>query len=206
MDGLDLLKQHWNEDRNFPKIEREEIRRMTHKSSSSIVKWIFIISLIELTIGIILGLFVLPDNNSHPLFYKIAYTSYDIIFYAVILYFIYRFFTSYWHIKNTTNTKVLLETILETRKHVNRYIQFNIYCIIFAFILTSVEMLVAELKGQSIKDVIPFVLFMIFLVSIFCWLFLLLVRVYYKLLYKRLVKKLDNNYEELIRIEEGPRN
>jgi hypothetical protein len=35
MDELDVLKQHWNKDNNFPKINREEIKEMLHKSSSS---------------------------------------------------------------------------------------------------------------------------------------------------------------------------
>ena len=202
MDGLDLLKQHWNKDNNFPKVDKEQIKNMLYKSSSSIVKWIFIISVIELALGIVWG-FVLPtDERMHSSVYNIVYIVFSVVFYVVIGYFIYNFFSSYRHIKNTTNTKILLETILNTRKHVNHYIQFNIYSIIFTFAFVSIEMMAMDLIDKSAGSIVFQVIFMVLFISLFCWLFILLVKVYYKILYRRLVRKLDKNYEELVRIEE----
>ncbi len=48
MDELDLLKKDWNKgDSKYPKLSYNEIYKMILKKSSSIVKWIFIISLLE---------------------------------------------------------------------------------------------------------------------------------------------------------------
>ncbi|KGE14786.1 hypothetical protein [Sphingobacterium deserti] len=202
MDGLDLLKQHWNKDNNFPKVDKEQIKSMLYKSSSSIVKWIFIISVIELALGIVWG-FVLPtEDRVHTSFYDIIYIVFSVVFYVVIGYFIYNFFASYRNIKNTTNTKILLETILNTRKHVNHYIQFNIYSIIFMFAFVTIDIMMTDLVDKSPGNIVFKVIFMVLFISLFCWLFILIVKVYYKILYRRLVRKLDKNYEELVRIEE----
>lgn len=201
MDGLDLLKQHWNKENNFPKVDKAEIKAMLHRSSSSLVKWIFYISVIELALGIVLSFVVTTEQDSYSAVFEVVYTCFNVAFYVVILYFMYNFFSSYRSIKNTTNTKLLLETILKTRKYVNDYIKFNIYCIIFQFTLVSVEKIVHELPGKQLGEAILFTLFMAAFISLFCWLFLLVVRFYYKLLYRRLVRKLDNNYEELVKID-----
>lgn len=202
MDGLDLLKQHWNKDNNFPKIDKEEIKQMLYKSSSSIVKWIFIISVIELALGVVLGFIFTGEKDIHSPIYNAINIGFDLVFYAVILYFMYQFFSSYRKIRNTTNTRTLLETILNTRKYVNQYIQFNIYCIIFQFSLVSIEKIILEAQSRTTGEAILFSIFMVLFVSLFCWLFLLIVRFYYKLLYRRLVKKLNHNYEELVKIED----
>lgn len=48
MDELELLKKDWQkDDNNYPKKSYNEIYKMILKKSSSIVKWIFIISILE---------------------------------------------------------------------------------------------------------------------------------------------------------------
>ncbi len=48
MDELELLKKDWqNKEEHLPKLSYDEIYKMIWKKSSSIVKWIFYISLIE---------------------------------------------------------------------------------------------------------------------------------------------------------------
>ena len=48
MDELELLKNDWQKDNaNYPKLTYDEIYKMLLKKSSSIVKWIFIISILE---------------------------------------------------------------------------------------------------------------------------------------------------------------
>ncbi|WP_166769784.1 hypothetical protein [Flavobacterium psychrophilum] len=47
MKELDLLKKDWNRNDNYPKFSEQEIYVMLHKNSSSSVKWIFYISVIE---------------------------------------------------------------------------------------------------------------------------------------------------------------
>ncbi len=57
MEELDLLKKHWKKESDLPKISKDEIGVIIHKKSSSVVKWIFIISVIELLLGFVLLFF-----------------------------------------------------------------------------------------------------------------------------------------------------
>jgi hypothetical protein len=50
MKELDLLKKDWKKNSDsFEQISEKEIYRMIHKKSSSIVKWILIISILEIS-------------------------------------------------------------------------------------------------------------------------------------------------------------
>jgi len=52
MDELELLKKDWQKnDKEYPKLSYNDIYKMILKKSSSIVKWIFIISLLEFVFG-----------------------------------------------------------------------------------------------------------------------------------------------------------
>ena len=206
MNELDLLKQHWQQDNNFPQVKRNEIRKMLYKSSSSLVKWIFYISIIELFVGIGLNIWSSQlnlDDKADPIFYQIAITAVDTLAYIFILYFIYKFFTSYRMIRSTNNTKKLLETILDTRKTVYLYIKFNIYLIIFSMILGAGSVIWQENFGvKSVGEIIFYTSAMAIMLFLMGWLVISVMRLYYRLIYIRLVKKLDKNYEELVRLEE----
>lgn len=204
MDELDFLKSHWQKDDQFPQVKAEEIRRMRHRSSSSIVKWIFIISVLELFILGILPLFFFSDERSDSRVLEIVYIVSDIIFYPVILYFIYRFFTSFVRIKNTTDTKTLMKTILDCRKHVHHYIKFNLYFIFIGFVVIAAAQGYERANTEpSIGGVILVVILWLVVTSIIGLLFMWLVRLYYRLLYGILLGKLSKNYEELLALERG---
>lgn len=111
MDGLDLLKKHWNTDKQFPQIDSSEIHIMLHRSSSSIVRWIFFICCLEFTLWLALSLF-LPVEKENLLFFQITDGIYNIVFYACIFYFIFQFYTLLVQIKSTNNTRKLMESIL----------------------------------------------------------------------------------------------
>ena len=50
MKELDLLKKDWKKNSDsFEQISEKEIYKMIHKKSSSIVKWILIISILEIS-------------------------------------------------------------------------------------------------------------------------------------------------------------
>lgn len=205
MDELDFLKQHWKKDEDFPKVDKEGIRKMLHNSSSSIVKWIFYISILELLAGLALN-FLLPndtDINPDSDIVSTLENALSVVFYIVIAYFIYKFFSSYRSIKNTSNTKVLLRDIIETRKAVDQYIRFNIYYIITVSALVTVTMMITDgvfVKpwGEAIFYVVGISIFMIIAIAIL----LGLVRFYYKVVYRRLVNKLNKNYEQLVQLDE----
>ena len=64
MDELDLLKKDWKkQESSFQQIGEKEIYGMIHKRSSSIVKWILIISILEFLILRILDLSIFLDND-----------------------------------------------------------------------------------------------------------------------------------------------
>ena len=205
MDELDFLKQHWNKDEDFPKVDKEGIRKMLHNSSSSIVKWIFYISILELLAGLALN-FLLPndtDINPDSDIVSTLENALSVVFYIVIAYFIYKFFNSYRSIKNTSNTKVLLRDIIETRKAVDQYIRFNIYYIITVSALVTVTMMITDgvfVKpwGEAAFYVVGISVFMIIAIAIL----LGLVKFYYKVVYRRLVNKLNKNYEQLVQLDE----
>lgn len=206
MDELDFFKKHWKENNNFPNINTTEIRQMLYKSSSSIVKWIFVACCIELLVGLLLP-FILPadlyEDKTQILFFDVIYWIFNIVFYSIIVYFIYRFYTLFIKIKNNTNTKSLLENIIAVRHNADRYIQFNLLCINISFTLVFLEMLTAEYLESHSWNMIVFVLLLggiTILISIY--IFKKLLKLYYKLVFGILLKKLNNNYEELIKLEE----
>lgn len=205
MDELDFLKKHWQKDQDFPKVNQEEIRNMLHKSSSSLVKWIFIISLIELFLGILVNVAVfIYDKNAEalPLGMDILTGIIDVGSYIVILYFIYAFFNSYRKIKNTNNTKELLSNILVTRKTVGYYIKFNIYLIIVGIGLSAMSLIWEEdVLNKTVGHNIMFITMLVIVLFLFGWLSIAIVKMVYKFIYIRLVKKLEKNYEELERLE-----
>jgi len=62
MDELDLLKKDWqNKEEHLPKLSYNELYNMIWKKSSSIVKWILIISILELVLPHLLYLTILSS-------------------------------------------------------------------------------------------------------------------------------------------------
>ena len=98
MKELDLLKKDWKKNAaSFEQISENEIYKMIHKRSSSVVKWIFIISILELGLGLVLGLalsFTKYDAKSVNIMKHLGiygyYIAATVLLYAVILYFTFR--------------------------------------------------------------------------------------------------------------------
>lgn len=212
MEELDLLKKSWNKTENFPKVSEEKIYAMLHKNSSSAIKWIFIISLIELSFGIIVGLFMSltrkEDENLKMIkemglyqFYQVS----SILMYIVIFYFIYQFYLNYKKVSTTDNVKKLMETILQTRKTVRNYIIFNLF---FAAIFIGIFFSYGVINGikkyalDHHREVsitinalgVTAVIIVVVIITVLLWLF-------YKLIYGFLLKRLKKNYHELEKIE-----
>ena len=202
MDGLDLLKQHWNGDNNFPKIERNELQTMLHRSSSSIVKWIFIICCLEFALWLALSILV-PVEKEEFLIFQIIDGIYNIVFYAVIFYFIFQFYSLLIKIKTTNSTKKLMESILAVRKNAHQYIQFNILAAYLAFALQFIQLVIEKyLAGNSWGEMIFVIVLGAILFTLFGLLFIWLFKLYFKVLYGFLLKKLNKNYDELTRLED----
>ncbi|MBX9806661.1 MAG: hypothetical protein K2X95_02560 [Flavobacteriaceae bacterium] len=203
MKELDLLKKDWQKNDAFEQVSEVEIYKMLHKKSSSIVKWILIVSILEFVVlnGIA---FFLNDKsyddflNLHPF---IGYL--EKFNYLVIIVFIYCFYRNYKAISVLHSSKTLIEHILKTRKIVTYYIYWNIIIGGFSGAMTGVESFNEGWKAgsnrpENAKVVLESnyitIAIMALLIMGFIWLF-------YKLLYGRFLSKLKKNYIELKKID-----
>lgn len=212
MDELELLKKDWKkEDNKYPKLTRDEIYKMILKKSSSIVKWIFIISLLEFVFWTIIS-FAMKDTDSHQRFeaYNVEYITIpiSIIGYLILAYFFYLFFRNYKRISVTDNAKILMENIIKTRKTVKQYVAFNlVYLVIATCIISTImfkedpdftkQLSAAAQNGEAFK------LYAITIVSIVIMLVLVIgiLLLFYYLIYGLLLKRLNNNYKELKKMD-----
>lgn len=215
MEELDLLKKDWKKsETNFQQKTEGDIYKMLQKKSTSIVKWIFIISLIELSAGIVLSLllsFTKYDKENVEFIKEIGgysyYVAVTIILYAVVLYFIFSFYKMFRKIAVDDNTKKLMSTILKTRKIVKQYIAFNLTAFAVIFIAAGSY---GFYKGYSSGivtngDVTKFplevtivgVVILVVVTAILTGIFWLI----YKLIYGWLLKRLFINYQELKKMD-----
>ena len=213
MDELDLLKKDWEKgESSFPKLSYNDIYKMILKKSSSIVKWIFIISLLEFVFWTFISFF-LKDNKSMQRFeqYDADYILIPmaVVGYIILAYFFYLFFKNYRTISVTDNAKLLMENILKTRRTVKQYVAFNlIYLVIATFVVLYIEfdkdqLLISQAQqaaanGEAFKFYAVLILTTVLLLAIAVVLLLL----FYWLVYGILLKHLNRNYKELKKLEE----
>ncbi len=196
MEELDLLKKHWNKNSDFPKISQEDIKKMIHKRSSSIVKWIFIISIIEFIILNLISL-LMPSSEADDSTVFITIIDYASIGFSLL--FIVLFYKNYRAISVSSSTKTLMQGILKTRKTVKIYIYINIFMVIIGmfyalFVLSHTNHYFDKLNNiQSSVLIIAFLAF----IGIFAGIIWLV----YKVIYGILLKKLKYNYTELKKID-----
>ena len=142
MDNLDLLKKDWKkQEKSIPQLSYDELYKLIWKRSSSIVKWIFFISIIEFGLGAVLNIFIADDEYwakmeeyNLTLFLIITY----VVSYLVTFYFIYKFYKNYKAINATDSAAVLMKTILKVRKTVKYYIGFILLSSGFVFIFSMI--------------------------------------------------------------------
>ncbi|MBZ4043930.1 hypothetical protein [Flavobacterium hibisci] len=209
MKELDLLKKDWKKNADsFEQISEIEIYNMIHKKSSSTVKWILIISILEVLFWTASNYFSNIDDIlkkiNHPEI--ILYMEILMYFnYAVILAFIYFFYKNYKTISTTVSTKLLMLSILKTRKTVQYYVWYNLGMIvvssIFSFFIGYVynpEMeLIREKLALNGKAMLFSIGILILIVLGFFGMFWCI----YRLLYGTLLRRLYANYKELKKID-----
>lgn len=202
MDDLELLKKDWKKkEASFPKLSYEDIYKMIWKRSSSNVKWIFIISMIELSLGLVF-LFYTPSYMQEMNYLFVDVLLY--ITYPVIFFFVYRFYMNYRKISATSSVKGLMDSILKARKTVKHYIIFNLAVISVSSISTSI---LAYVKGHGGWDVykqnsqLSDHLILIFFVILVTAIIIGVCLGIYLLLYGFLLRRLNRNYKELKQLE-----
>ncbi len=212
MEELDLLKKHWKKDENtFEQVSDKQIYKMIHKSSSSIVKWIFIISILEFILWSVISFFIndgemMKQYNEYHV--EHIMTPVLIIGYVGLAYFFFQFYMNYRKISATDNVQQLINTILKTRKKVYQYVWFNIaYAIISSIIVLCVQFnydpRVIEMIKMSEENNSTAIMYIIYIViiALFLGLFAGGIWLFYRILYGFLLKRLYKNYEELKKID-----
>ncbi len=212
MDELELLKKDWKQkDAEYPKLSYDEIYKLIHKKSSSIVKWIFIICIAEFLFWGLLNLFI-PESYYFELYEKFNLETFLFVtqglHYVVIIVFIYFFYKNYKSISVNESTSLLMKKIINTRKTVNYYVYYNIILyVILSIILNTIlfsnsELFIEALKPEGIS-IDPDKFYRIMLISqiiavvVVCGLLWL----YYRFIYGILLKRLTLNYKELEALE-----
>lgn len=210
MDELELLKNNWQKDVvEYPKLSAKDIYPMLVKKSSSIVKWLFYISIGEFLLWVILNSIPFVSSDEYRADLIAAYGSESkliaitIFSYVIILLFIYLLYKSYRSISVTDNTKQLIGSILKTRKIVKYYVIYNLIMAFLAMVF-SLRHVLYNKPGISEKfaDFSDKQLFVAYLFMTFCvGIFVLIIWLFYKLIYGILLKRLNQNYKELKKLE-----
>lgn len=209
MEELDLLKKDWDKNKNsFEQVSEKEIYKMLHKKSSSVVKWIFIISVLE----ILLWTLVSVCFNSDDYFKHVKFNGFSMYLqvltffnYGVVLVFIYLFYKNYVSISTTVSTKQLMKDILKTRKTVNYYIWYNLGMVALSLIIGFIIALaynpdISVLSNKISNDGKAMAItigVLVLTIGAFLGVFWL----FYRLLYGILLRKLYANYKELKKID-----
>lgn len=212
MDELDLLKKHWNKgEDSFQQVSEKQIYKMIHKNSSSIVKWIFIISILEFLLWSFLS-FCMKDGEVMQQFdaYHVDHimTPLMVVGYIGLAYFFFQFYMNYRKITATDNVKKLINTILSTRKRVNQYVWFNIFYAILSVITVLIIQFnydqrlidLFETSANSNKAMLIYGIYTA-LTIVFLSVFVGCIWLFYRLVYGFLLKRLYKNYEELKKID-----
>jgi len=209
MDELELLKRDWQKkDKQLPQLSFDEIYKMIWKKSSSIVKWIFFISIIELLLPLLL--YLLPImSKEFAIWRNLGLGNFllilDIVQYSVVLFFIFQFYKRYREMSSLDNAKQLLSNILKTRKTVKYYVVFCLSLIFASFMVMAVGIYLSEDPiaalefSNSIEKISPEKLKSTLIASVVVIgiIVTLVMGCIYFLLYGILLKKLNKNYKEL---------
>ncbi|CAM3486536.1 Beta-carotene 15,15'-monooxygenase [Flavobacterium longum] len=207
MDELDLLKKDWQR-KSFEQVSESEIYKMIHRKSSSIVKWILIISILEVLLWTGVGLISSADDYLKPYSHDgilVVLKVVGWVNYAVVLVFIYLFYKNYVTISATSATRTLMQNILKTRKTVKYYVWYNLAMVALSFIAGLWLALYYSDNGILLREkmehetkimwiTLALLLCVVALAVFIFWLF-------YRLLYGILLRKLLANYKELKKID-----
>ncbi|MEE3999385.1 hypothetical protein V1T75_03455 [Tenacibaculum sp. FZY0031] len=212
---LDKYKKAWeNQPEESNKVSKVDIYKMAHSKSSSIVKWIFIIGILELLFWTALNIFFVGSSYTEvyeELHLNLLVKISTYLHYIVIILFLVLFYKNYKSISISDSTKNLISKILKTRKTVKYYVYFNLFYMVLAnvvimcFIFNDLDGLIKYYnnhgmptptnKEQLLVSLIIAMVILLGFMFLILWLF-------YKIIYGTLLRKLNKNYKELAKLEE----
>lgn len=214
MDELELLKRDWQRrEHDLPKLSYDQIHRMIWQKSSSLVRWIFFISIIEFLAP---HLLYLTPSFREGMSYEVAESlkigylliGLTALQYSVTLYFIVQFYRRYREISVLDSAGNLMNRIIRTRKTVMHYIVFclSMILVFFGVFIAGIffsDDLVGSLHLNSSAGTNPEHLKWVVMgiMAAAGLLFTAVMGGVYFLLYGLLTRKLYLNYKELKRME-----
>ena len=214
MDELELLKKQWqNREQELPKLSYNDIYKMLLKKSSSIVKWIFYISIAEMIFWTVLSLFV-PESSkkfSDDIGLHNALLVLNIISHIIVITFVFLFYKNYRKISTTDSVKELMKNILRTRKTVKYFVIYNVGASMLMIIGLNIyyylnqdvifEMMVADYGISRNISQEKFIQVFLVVQFVFGLIMIGLMLLFYRLLYGTLLLRLNKNYKELKKLE-----
>ena len=212
MDALENYKKAWsNQPENKDKLTSIEIYKLAHSKSSSIVKWIFIIGILEILFWTAVN-FLVPDDF-YKVYQDLELTSFLHVFmvlhYLIIAFFLFLFYKNYKRISIIDNTKKLIKNILKTRKTVQYYVYYNLGTAFLVGIVVNTVMFSDKEKLNRIMnpdntmamDISQITTVAVVSQIIALGIILVLLWLFYKVIYGFLLRKLNRNYKELMSLE-----
>ena len=210
MDLANYKKVWKNQPEEKNKISALEIYKMTQSKSNSIVKWIFIIGLLEFVFWFAIN-YIETKNGDLESFEKLNILNYIDIFdyfhYVVVVLFLILFYRNFSLISTTDSTKKLMENILLVRKTVKWYVYYNLINVIVFFIIINILIfntpnginIISGIENFDQEHMMTvYIVAQIAAIAIM----ILILWLFYYLLYGILLKKLNKNYKELTRLNE----
>ncbi|TVZ55168.1 hypothetical protein OD91_0412 [Lutibacter sp. Hel_I_33_5] len=199
---LDTYKKAWeNQPKENDTVSKVDIYKMAHSRSSSIVKWIFIISIIEFVVfQCSYFFFDLEKTNKayEDLNLKSFYKVSLVIGYIILFYFLVKFYLNYKRISVIETTKDLMSKIIKTRRTVKQYVLFNLSYLFIIITVVTIAIVNKGIDGIPHDKIYIFIIGMVIFTIVAIGLFLLI----YQLLYGILLRKLKRNHKELAKLEE----
>lgn len=138
MDALDQFKEQWkNQSDNFVQHDKVQLTNILKRKSTNLVKWIFVFGLVEFGLWALLSL-VFHDQSTGSSSNSEIFVNFsnglEIVSYAILIYFLFRFYANYKRISMVENTKQLMTKIIKTRKTVKLYVGINIALLVIGTI------------------------------------------------------------------------
>lgn len=204
MDHLEKLKGVWqNQNDSAIKFTKSDIFSMIQKKSSSVVKWILIVSIIEFILPNLILLFT--DNTASKKLYDTydlngIMLNYTILYVIIIIGFIYYFYKNYKNISAHNSVKELLHSIILTRKTVKYYINTNLTLAAIIGLHVFYKVFNSPVFMDKLPENTNMLTVWATAITVFA-IVLFLFWCVYKIVYGFFLRKLNRNYKELLKKE-----
>ncbi len=204
MDHLEKLKGVWQDQNDSTiKFTKSDIFGMIQKKSSSVVKWILIVSIIEFILPNLLLLFT--DNTASKKLYETyglngIMLNYTILYVIIIIGFIYYFYKNYKNISADNSVKELLHSIILTRKTVKYYINTNLTLAAIIGLHVFYKVFNSPVFMDKLPENTNMLTVWATAITVFA-IVLFLFWCVYKIVYGFFLRKLNRNYKELLKNE-----